>query len=334
MKATRPPTRAPLLPYLVSLALLGAVAGSIGCAAPRPQQPGPSSEQLKDELSSVGEKLFLDLIREKGRLLEMEYRLNRVAAGPCGNLARPHYGVLAGGRETLEEDWLVEIAETSRILGEALTIVYVVPGSPFAEAGLRAGDELLSIDDESPRSNSELHALRMKTESLDPTRVVYRRDGEERTVEVPVTPTCPVGFLLIQSEELITLSRTAAVLVPRGLLAHTQDDDDMLAAALAHGLAHALWHEEGESTLARERRADRQGARIAAAAGFDPSRSVAYWEDVARAYPWLVLPEPNERKRSRPGSMEQLVRSLGIGEHHEIARRMEGIRRHAAEAKK
>jgi hypothetical protein len=107
-------------------------------------------------------------------------------------------------------------------------------------------------------------------------------------------------------------------------------DDDVLAAALAHALAHLLFDDGAVDDLAAEQRADQMGILLAGAAGYDVDATVGYWEEMARAYPWIVAP-----RRSR-GFGRDSFRSFGarvLYDHHDLARRMPGIRARVAEVK-
>ena len=316
MRSRRSPTRFGFSCLCVLLAL--------GCASP-PDPTAPTKPELEAELGEVGSQLFADVIDEKTRLLEIEYVLNRAAAKACGDLARPQFGILTESLSSLDQTWLKAASAKGGILGDGLTIVHVVPDSPFDRAGLRVGDELLSLNGASPQSHADLHAQRMQATDRAPTVVDYRREGLENSIEIPTQLGCPVTFSLLQSESLVTTAKRAQVLVPRGLLAHARDEN-MLAIALAHGFAHAVWDKPGSSHLEQEQRADRLGTRLAAHAGFDVSKTVEYWEDVARAHPWLVISNPDDVKVRIADGFDFLLEMLEASSHGGIAVRMEGLR--------
>jgi hypothetical protein len=313
-------------PLLGCLALLA----SWGCVS---NTPDPNKEAIAEELNAVASELFVDLIVEKSRLLDMQYRLNLARAESCESVARPQFGVLTGSSSTLDEDYLKEVAARDGIVAEALTIVHVVSGSPFGAAGMRVGDEILEINAQIVESHSQLVELRMRSTTATSTRVRFLRDQEEMTLEIPVETACPTIFQLAASESLLTRSNRAVIQVPRGLVAYAQDDD-LLAAALAHGMAHALFDREDQTHFQNEERADSLGIETAAMAGFDVSPTIGYWEDIARAYPYFVLPHPTERVKSRDRRITTLIEGWGRQPHYEIAKRFPGIRhyvkRHSA----
>lgn len=81
---------------------------------------------------------------------------------------------------------------------EGVTIKGVSPGSAAAEAGLRTGDVITAVNDESlsapknSRANDKLLEFMAGVEAGDTLDIDYRRDGEDATVEL--TPRPMPGF--------------------------------------------------------------------------------------------------------------------------------------------
>lgn len=299
--------------------------GLCACASPMPGPPPPEAEEVSKELASVGSELFLNLIAEKSRLLDFEYRLNLARAESCKAVARPQFGILTGSADTLDKDWLKKVAAQNKIVAEKPTIIHVVVGSPFDRAGMQIGDELLEIGGQSVGSHSELIQLRMGIRETTPIQVRFVRSGEEMTIEIPVELGCPTLFELADNESLFPFSRLSVIFVPRGLMAYAKDDD-VLAAALAHGMSHALFDQADQSALESERRADMMGILTAADAGFDVNKTIQYWEDMARAYPYAVLSDPREIAGRRGPGRNPLNELWGRNPHYYIAKRFRDIR--------
>ena len=64
---------------------------------------------------------------------------------------------------------------------DTLVIAQVIPGSPAAEAGLAAGDEITSMEG---RSNWTLSDVRLALDRPGPINLVVRNDGESREVNL------------------------------------------------------------------------------------------------------------------------------------------------------
>ncbi|MDW8243174.1 MAG: aspartyl protease family protein, partial [Thermogemmata sp.] len=82
--------------------------------------------------------------------------------------------------------WGFEVAKGTDDNQEGVTVVRVLPGSPAAEGGLRAGDRLLTLDDRWTDSVDDVYAA---AEVIPPGRAVkllIRRD--EQQLRLTVTP--------------------------------------------------------------------------------------------------------------------------------------------------
>ena len=313
----------PALRSIAGLLLLVACAGD-------PTQPGSEppagAQELADELAFVGSGILSSVIDEKARLRTVEFALVSAAARYCGSLNRPRLGAFVGGGASIEKEWLRTAAQRDHAIEGNLSVLHVVPGGPSHRAGLKRGDEILSFHDIAPKSRPELLTYLNATPELSIARVRIRRDGADRDVEIEMARVCPVLFELGAGPGITPWQHgKLTVVVPRGLLQYAEGDDDVLAIALGHQLAHVLFDRDPLDDLFAERRADRMGAVITANAGFQVSGMVGYWEDAARWYPWLITPE-----RGRPawtnndyGRFRYLARRY---QHQDIARRMQGMR--------
>ncbi|WP_161967752.1 M48 family metallopeptidase [Fimbriiglobus ruber] len=106
------------------------------------------------------------------------------------------------------------------------------------------------------------------------------------------------------------------IFVFTGILSFLRNDDDAVAAVLAHEMAHAQAHHSSER-LARERaggnvfqklsysrmqesEADHIGVFIMAFAGYDPDRAVAFWKRMTQAHngpPEFLSDHPSDEHR-------------------------------------
>lgn len=293
---------------------------SIACFG---KPPSPEERVLEAELVNVGTEMFGDLIAEKSRLENVAYRLNRAARSYCGELQRPLVGALLGGSDAMIEEWMQE-AGRRQGLGDLLTVLHIVPSGSFARAGLRPGDQVVAFEGQTPRTRSEFGDVVLAAAGLERARVTISRNGQERDLEVELDQGCPIPFKLAAEPHIMAGTGPGGieVVAPRGLLGYATVDD-RLAVPLSHQLAHTLFDQDADSDLEGERRADRNGIRLAGAAGYDISHTVPYWEDTARAYPWLVAPD---RVRGRGSSRFRRETTRRAYDHHDLARRMSRIR--------
>jgi membrane-associated protease RseP (regulator of RpoE activity) len=323
--------RRPLHRY-TAVVLLGMLVAISGACASRVKLDAPkvSKEEEKEAVEALGTEMLLDLVEQKKRLVDIEYRLTKAVARQCGTMRRPHAGVLVGTRSSFDDAEIRPLAEDVLTDSEELTILHLVPGGPFARAGFELGDHILALDGGSVRSEADLTKFLLESATRRSVEVTFSRGtSAEQEASVTLEPTCPIR-LGLASDALLIPWQTERLLVrmPLGLLRFAKDDST-LAVAAAHQIAHALFDLPDDDALKAEKRADRNGLRLAAAAGYDIQAAASYWEEVAIEYPVLI---GEAGPRWRPLAWKQ-GRRAGYDElwHPDIARRMESIRAIAAE---
>jgi putative serine protease PepD len=67
---------------------------------------------------------------------------------------------------------------------EGLLVTLVVPGGPSADAGLRAGDLITSIDGRPATDTTQLVAIALSKRPGDTVRIDYERNGQKSTATV------------------------------------------------------------------------------------------------------------------------------------------------------
>lgn len=302
-----------------------------GCAAraPAPEAPKATDAELEQELDALGDELMTDLISLRSRLKDVEYALTTRASRHCGHLSRPRVGAIFVGAAAFPSEPLNALAPQPMGFADAPAVVYVVPGGAADRAGLRPGDVLVSVAGKKVASTRQLARTLRHLDARASVLVEFRRDDRESRATLALAPACPIYFAAVKSPMVVPWQRNTFVMdVPVGLL-RLGESDDVLAVALGHQLAHALFERREDDEAATEMRADRLGIMLAAEAGFDVRVAPAYWEQVAQEYPWLIVPylaPPRWRQRA------DLARRLRARyPHPDIARRMAEIRAAVAE---
>lgn len=222
------------------------------------------------------------LLRE--RLLRISYALRTGAVSLCGEEVAPvlgasiarSYDVGVTAREGVEE--IFGLVDQPKVLA-------VLPGSPAAVGGLAPGDVVLRVDGESvSKTQSIYNALR---ENRDRAPVIsVSRDGAEVDVALPLVVGCQQEALLVMRSSFDTNAdrNGEEMLIPSGLLQFTADDDDV-AFALAHQLAHHLQNKTQTTKAADELPADRLALQLMMRAGFDASGVPALLERMVQYDP-------------------------------------------------
>lgn len=296
----------------------------VGCGMPqRPAPPSLDEAELAPLEMEVASSVVDDLLDDNKRLANLEYALTTTSARRCGALARPQSGMLLSRDDFFEDRVMRDTARRMYDLDRDVRVMYVVPGSRADEAGIREGDEILEVDGEALVDSARFRAHLLGRSDRTSIAITLERAGERIDEVVDFEPGCPVVFKISDEFKMIARApQRLMVRVPRGVL-HLAGNDDVLAVVLAHELAHTCFDDDSRPWAEQEARADRTGLIIAAQAGYDVRGTVAYWERVAREYPWLI--------DAAPESKAPLRRGFGLFSHYGIGSRMAGIRSTIAE---
>jgi hypothetical protein len=248
------------------------------------------------------------------RVTSVGYRLATAAAGLCAD-PMPLSGIevhdlsLYGGPSR-------EDARRAFGLGDAPQVSAVAAGSPLARAGLEPGDTLVAIGgapvpggtglDRVDRIDAALEAV-ARDGTLD---LVVSRGGAQRTLRAALEKGCPSRFVVRVADGTEAAADGHYVEITSSYVA-LADSDDALALVLAHELAHNILghrlrleregvhygiaqHFGRNARLIRETEieADRMSVDLAARAGFDVGRAIAFRERQWRGLDQTLLRSP------------------------------------------
>lgn len=242
-----------------------------------------------------------ELLRERDlRVATVAYRLSTANASQCKRMLAPQLGFVL---HSIEQYVPADRAEAARTLalGANVGVMAVVAVSPAASAGLRAGDQLISVNGRSlgihsngsmPTRESVEAMQQLLMAELQRGAVTLRVGAADGTRDLRIVAAqgCPSNVELVSGAAVNAWADGSRVMVSEGLLARCITDDD-LALVIGHELAHNLLHHrrrleaEGitSSTLLpmnetvshaireTEEEADRTGVNLAEAAGYSLS---------------------------------------------------------------
>jgi hypothetical protein len=213
-------------------------------------------------------------------------------------------------------------------------VLAVVARGPAAEAGLRAGDVLLTAsdvpfsyapdkadEDRDDAARRGIEALEQRLEAqlaAGPVHLDFLRDGRPATATIAAVPGCAARVRLARSDQLNAFARRGYAIMTTRLLEFLESDDE-LAIVLGHEMAHViLGHPEqldaagvprgllrhfgknASRVKATEIEADRLGLRLAWAAGYDISAAVPFWRRyAARAGSGFATTHPGLKAREK-----------------------------------
>ena len=225
-----------------------------------------------------------------GRVQSAAWRLVRGNAPYCGDVA-PGIGLVLFDAAGFGDPKAVR--DALGLLGD-IAVEAIAADSPAARAGLRAaqplsvvaGQAVAALPPAGPSDYARLVGLHDRIDaSLRATGTVELSDATGGAIAIPGEPVCVSRFELLSSG-----SKAAAdgkrVVIGRKLV-EALPEDDLLAAALAHELAHnLLGHRARLDASGRswskvkvtEREADRLTPWLLANAGYDPQAAVRFFE--------------------------------------------------------
>jgi beta-barrel assembly-enhancing protease len=262
-----------------------------------------------------------------GRVATIGYRLAAASSPFCKHKARNPGWVLNGIAQ-------FEDAETAAAAfgfeGGGAAIVALVPDGPAAKMGLSVGDTLHSIPNTRwsammhvpPRPDaSGMEDLRQMLARLwaNKDSIDFEFDAKERRKTITFAPPeiCASDFWVDTSSKVDAGADGDRVRVTKGLTEFAADDNE-LAAAIAHELAHnILGHRarlnglkkgKTKATLATEIEADRLSVWLMANAGYDTNAALRFAERYGRKYGLGIFNDgTHPRWPKRVGSMQEEI---------------------------
>lgn len=283
-------------------ALIAFAAAALAAAAPvAAQQP------VVAQTAAAAPGSFLRA--DDHRIVSIVYRLGLAGRAQCPDrfpLTGLAFHHLADYRP---QDHAQAIAQYG--LDRGIGILSVVEGSPAAEAGLAAGETILSVNGAAlpaPEMLAAEPSMRRKRAAMaaaetlieeqlarGPAQLEVRRGALVRQVTVRPIAGCPARGRLARSDQDNAFADGRYTIMTTDFLDFFRSDDE-LAAALAHELAHnILRHPQqlaaagvpngllrhigrnARRVRATELEADRLSVRLLAAAGYDLDAIIPFW---------------------------------------------------------
>ena len=172
-------------------------------------------------------------------------RLALANAELCGNAATVYFGVQLQTLEAFDAE-MRPAAERILHAHELPSVVYVWPASAAADAGLKPGDEIVTVNGALIGSGilgraNAIAALRAGGARDGFADVGYRRDGAEREARLVPAKACDTTLTIQRTDTINAYADGTRVLATSGIVRFAADDAD-LALILSHELAHNTMH--------------------------------------------------------------------------------------------
>jgi len=216
-----------------------------GCAGPHTAPPRADTQAVHQETLEQKRLIYQRALQDNARVTAVAFPLLAANAEFCGRNLRPMDGMSGW---TLDGFPRSEQPMVHQLFGltNAVTLSNVVPGSPAAQAGLRAGDILVSINGtrvgQGQRGLRDASNLLQQT-GMRPRQIHFSRGGQIRNTVVTPVQGCAYPVGIDQNDFRINAYADGQrIVITRGMLRFVENDTE-LALVVAHELAHnAMGH--------------------------------------------------------------------------------------------
>ncbi|WP_428630785.1 M48 family metallopeptidase [Sphingopyxis sp.] len=235
------------------------------------------------------------------RVAAIGFRLTTANAAWCP-VQQPQFGWIWGDPRLYDPDRRVEaLAVYGAGDRDAAFIAGIAPTAPAAAAGMRVGMAVLGMQGAPVPEGRDAHpfaritAIEMQLAALRPTAPLALDVGDGATLNLTPVAGCVSDFRVEANEKPGAIADGRMVLVNQGLAQFASDDDE-LAAAIAHELAHNILRHRARLDAAgvdrglgkqfgrsarlfrqTEVEADRLSVWLLAGAGYDPAAAASFW---------------------------------------------------------
>jgi membrane-associated protease RseP (regulator of RpoE activity) len=308
-------------------------AGPVPGKPPAPQAPAVSPQ------TTAAAEMLTKMASQQDRLYHVAAPLLINNADICKSHARNLLGFTAKNRYSFGSDY-AQAAEVAFGMDERLQVTNVLAGSGAAKAGIKVGDGLVAAGGKPLPTGP--HALSGAGAVFGPLvasqaniPLTIERDGASRQITIPVTRACAFAVEMGNADNVNSYADGSRVVVTRGMLNFTQNDDEVayvLAAGLAHNLLGHAAAQRSAATVGSmidnltrvkpddslligsggikampaelDAVADRLGLYMLARAGYDIDGVDDFWKRLAAGYPATVL---NGYTANHPGTGVRLA---------------------------
>lgn len=210
------------------------------CAMPDSKLPDLPKDVVAAEQRAQQIAQLRKYYSERHRVDSVAFRIRTANVADCKDRIAAQIGLTAATPRGLPRRYQSYAGEALSIGWTRPTAISVVEGSPAAEAGLVAGDEIIALNGELiPTWGTANWMWRKIAENgTAPVRVDTRRDGIDRTVTVMPVMGCSIPIEYRVDEVANAFASDTKIVIHSGYLAQTRNDND-IAMVVGHELAHS-----------------------------------------------------------------------------------------------
>ena len=217
-----------------------------GCAMPASKLPALPAKDIAVEQR----KQQIDQIRAYyaalARVEDVGFHI-KVSNRPFCENAAARIGLHAATVRSLPRKYRSYTHEALRISWTKPTVISVAGGSPAAVAGIKVGDQILTLDNEVvPATGTARWMDRWLRRHGDaPVKIMVRRDGVDTPHTVDPVLACAIPVRYVSNQTANAYTDNEKIVIQSGILRVTQSDAD-LAVIVGHELAHVTMGHYGK----------------------------------------------------------------------------------------
>jgi hypothetical protein len=296
--------------------ILAATLVLAACSASRatPDRPAPFF------YASGNQNVVDQRVGMQQRLNAVAFPILRSAQRYCGTRTRLSHG-LSVAKDNPFADVNENAYQDRSRRGNTPRLLYTVPGSPAHRAGLRGGDEILSVNGVQTKRKGSKFLFRAMREGGDaPLWLLVRRGSEKRMAKVVPVAICDTPVVLAGTPEVVSWSTRSKVKVGEGMIRFVRTDTE-LALVVAHELSHIVLRHTGaffgRGSAKLEKDADYLGLYLVAKAGYEPDQALGLFPRMAAAFPGMdglqAYPTIGRRCAALAQTIEEIARKQRAG---------------------
>ena len=218
--------------------LLGALLCA-GCA-PVSRLPDLSEDAIEAEKRIEQIAHIRKYYDELHRVDTIAFRIRTANRADCRGWESAQIGLFAVTPQSLPRKYRSYSREALNLTWARPTVISVVEGSPAAEAGIVAGDEIIALDGEliSLTGTAGWMAGWLKHHGPRPLQANVRRDGVDLTVTITPVMGCAIPINYVTADDTNAYTTEDKIVIYSGIVALAKTDAQ-LAHVIGHELAHA-----------------------------------------------------------------------------------------------
>ncbi len=211
-----------------------------GCAGPASQLPNASPTAIATEQYRQLLAQARDYYRGLIRLDNVAFRIRTANTRFCKKKVAAQIGLFAGTVRSLPHRYQPVAAQALDLSWSTPRVIAVDDGAPAALAGIKAGDDVLTLNGQTvPKTGAARWiADSVEKDGTGPITVTIRRAGKTRRLTLYPVMGCSIPIVLKIGEPANASASDREIVIQSGIVRVTRTDA-ALAVIIGHELAHA-----------------------------------------------------------------------------------------------